>query len=273
MKMSKVQDLSSVYSGNCSDAFQQINPQLITDFLKNKFILHGLLLTAVIVLFEFSSLDIFIQDFFYKPEFHCWILGRNQHLLRLLFYSGAKSLLIMFGITCVLMFGLSFTVKRIRPWRSQSLLLILSLTLIPLFINSLKAATNIYVPHKIERYGGNMPYVKLFESYPDNFCPKRRGRGWPAGHASGGFALMALYFTGSRKRTRKLGLAVGISTGWITGLYQMICGQHYLSHTIISMQIAWIIILLIRETQIYTTCFIQKRGAGADSRIYGFFKG
>lgn len=236
-------------------------------FFKNKFVLHGLLLTAVILLFELSSFDIFIQDFFYKPEFHGWIIGRNQLLFRFLFYSGAKSLLIMYGITCALIFVLSPIVKLFRPWRSQALLLLLSLILIPLFINNLKALTNIYVPRKIERYGGDKPYIKLFESYPDNFSPKRRGRGWPAGHASGGFALMALYFMASRKRARMLGLAVGISAGWIMGLYQMLCGQHYLSHTIISMQIAWIIILLIREGQARMNGYILKQG----ERLHRFF--
>ena len=60
-----------------------------------------------------------------------------------------------------------------------------------------------------------------------------------------GFALMALYFVGSSKRTRRLGLAAGISAGWSMGLYQMLCGQHYFSHTIVAMQIAWLMIMLL----------------------------
>ncbi len=78
---------------------------------------------------------------------------------------------------------------------------------------------------------------------------------------------MALYFMASRKRARMLGLAVGISAGWIMGLYQMLCGQHYLSHTIISMQIAWIIILLIREGQARMNGYILKQG----ERLHRFF--
>jgi membrane-associated PAP2 superfamily phosphatase len=38
-----------------------------------------------------------------------------------------------------------------------------------------------------------------------------------------------------------------MAMGWIMGLYQMLKGAHYLSHTVTTMLLAWIIICLIHQ--------------------------
>jgi membrane-associated PAP2 superfamily phosphatase len=54
---------------------------------------------------------------------------------------------------------------------------------------------------------------------------------------------MALYFvlTGG---ARWLGLACGLAAGWSVGIYQMLKGAHYLSHTVVTMIVAWLLILV-----------------------------
>ena len=119
------------------------------------------------------------------------------------------------------------------------------LVLIPLTISGIKKVSNIYTPHQTDRYSGDYPHVKLFENYPADFPPNKPGRGWPAGHASGGFSLMILYYCFSKRSHRIYGLITGLLAGWITGLYQTLNGQHFISHTLVTMLIAWIIINLI----------------------------
>lgn len=40
-----------------------------------------------------------------------------------------------------------------------------------------------------------------------------------------------------------IGLMTGLTLGWIAGSYQILRGEHFISHTIVAMFIAWIIIL------------------------------
>jgi membrane-associated PAP2 superfamily phosphatase len=55
---------------------------------------------------------------------------------------------------------------------------------------------------------------------------------------------MALYFV-IPGQGRWAGLALGLAAGWIVGIYQMLKGVHYLSHTIVTMFLAWMIILIV----------------------------
>jgi len=97
-------------------------------------------------------------------------------------------------------------------------------------------------PKNSIRYGGVFPKTKLWQHYPKTI--NKTVKCFPAGHASGGFALMSLYFLFRKKRFKIYGLILGILLGWSMGIYKMLIGDHYLSHTIVSMILAWIIILI-----------------------------
>ena len=77
--------------------------------------------------------------------------------------------------------------------------------------------------------------------------PTRRGRGFPAGHASGGFALVALAGLAATRRSRRIALAIGLALGTMMGIYQMLKGAHYLSHTLITALFCWIVFLTYRR--------------------------
>lgn len=125
--------------------------------------------------------------------------------------------------------------------------MVASLALIPALAGLGKATTNVHCPSEIRRYGGDVPYVKTFSPYPEDECPGRRGRCFPAGHASGGFALLSLAGLARSRGGRRIGILVGLAAGWIMGGYQMVKGAHYLSHTWITMVGAWIVFLLLRR--------------------------
>ena len=75
-------------------------------------------------------------------------------------------------------------------------------------------------------------------------CP---GGCFPAGHASGGFALLGLVAARGTRRWRNGILALGLGLGWWMGGYQMLKGAHYLSHTLTTMIVAWLVVLLWRR--------------------------
>ncbi len=73
------------------------------------------------------------------------------------------------------------------------------------------------------------------------------GRCFPAGHASGGFALMSLCLFPVSNRNRKLLLLVGFTLGWLMGLYQMARGEHFITHTLFTMFLSLFVISLLKK--------------------------
>ena len=208
----------------------------------------ALLLVAVFFLFERTSLDLRIQDRFYDFTTHAWWVSARSTLPRVLFYTGPKVLIIAFA------FGLLMLVLGPAHWRTRWSLRRRDLGVVlavlasgPALIAVGKATTDVYFPSQIRRYGGEMPYVRVLESYPEGDRPAKRGRGFPAGHASGGFALLSLAGLGRSRRSQLAGLAVGVVAGSAMGGYQILKGAHYLSHTIVTALVCWLLFLMWRR--------------------------
>ncbi|WP_181892423.1 phosphatase PAP2 family protein [Campylobacter sputorum] len=49
------------------------------------------------------------------------------------------------------------------------------------------------------------------------------------------------------KRTKAVVFVLALTLGWTMGLYKMMIGDHFLSHTIVSMLMAWLEILIISK--------------------------
>ena len=214
--------------------------------VSRQILLLVLLLAGVMGLFEATDLDLRLQDRFHDFRTHQWLIDKKAPLPRAVLYHGMKGLAIAAGVAAAAAVVLSLRVPSVRPHRRAAAMLLASLGLVPLSIATLKKVSNVYTPDQILRYGGPQPYVKPLERYPAGFHQTKRGRGFPAGHASGGFAFLSLYFVFRRRAWRLGGLAFGLAAGWAMGLYQMLTGEHYLSHTLVTMLLTWIIVLLLR---------------------------
>ena len=88
---------------------------------------------------------------------------------------------------------------------------------------------------------------KTWSHYAPEHPPTSCGQCWPAGHASGGFALVSVASLALTRRRQLAGVAVGLTVGGIMGVYQMLKGAHYTSDTLVTMLIAWLIHLLLRR--------------------------
>lgn len=62
-----------------------------------------------------------------------------------------------------------------------------------------------------------------------------------------GFSLMALYFLFKNPRNQKIALTFGITIGVLTGGYKILVGDHFLSHTLVTMILAWLVILIVSQ--------------------------
>ena len=204
-----------------------------------------LLLVFVIAFFQLTDSDIYIQSFFYNFESKTWIIDKNEPILKFLLYDGLKNLLLLFG--ALILLSLIFLRKKslVQEYKKGLIIVLLSAIFVPLIIGSLKAISNTPCPCNIVYFNGTYPDIKVFDSYPKDFVQPSKAKCWPAGHASGGFALMALFFLFKTPINQKRALIIGLVVGWSMGTYKMLLGDHFLSHTIITMMMAWLIILII----------------------------
>lgn len=203
------------------------------------------LLGIVFALFELTNLDLWLQDHFYNFETHRWVVDEKEPLGRLIFYNGPKVFVWIVALT-TLAFAIGPTRWRERfEFNRRGLwLAVLVIATVPALAGLGKKYTNIFCPSEIRRYGGDVAYAKLCEPYPANDQPARRGGCFPAGHASGGFAFLGLIGVRTGRRWRNAVIGLALSLGWWMGTYQMLKGAHYLSHTVTTMLIAWIVVLL-----------------------------
>lgn len=217
-------------------------------------------LIMVFLIFEMSGIDLILQDYFYDFQLKQWALDRDNGLLKLLFYDGIKKLFIIFVLltaVALIFFRKTLVVKT----HLQGLIIVfLSSILVPLSVGIIKATTNVPCPRNIEHYGGDYPYVTVLSSYPDDFRQDKNIACYPAGHASGGFALMSLFFLFKLRANKVIALVSAVSIGWSIGTYKMLIGDHFLSHTVITMILAWLVILIIVKSirAKYSWCINQR---------------
>ena len=206
------------------------------------------LLAGVLTLFEFTPLDLALQDRFYNFEARRWLVDASAPVGRMVFYDGPKALIWVIGLTVLtLAAGPPRWRERFRLDRRGLWLAVVVIATVPALAGLGKKYTNVFCPSEVRRYGGDVAYAKLCAPFPADDRPARRGGCFPASHASGGFALMGLLAVRASRRWRNGALALGLGLGWWMGLYQMLKGAHYLSHTLTTMIVAWLVVLLWRR--------------------------
>lgn len=203
------------------------------------------LLLGSLAVFELTGVDLWVQDHFYNAPSHRWLVDEKEPIGRAIFYNGPKALIWAIALTAlVFAAGPARWRERWQLNRRGLWLGLLVIATVPALAGVGKKYTNVFCPSEIRRYGGDVAYAKLCEPYPVDDKPPRRGGCFPAGHASGGFALMGLLAVRSTRRWRNGVIAAAMILGWWMGGYQMLKGAHYLSHTATTMLVAWIIVLL-----------------------------
>ena len=209
------------------------------------------LLCATVAFFELTNADIALQDRLYDFAAHRWLIDAHAPLPRGVFYTGPKAALIALGSALLV---IVLTPERWRwrarfaePARRHLWVALLTLGGVPAAIGQVKAVTNVFSPSDIRRYGGDVRSVRVIESFPAADRPARVGRSFPAGHASGGFALVALSGLARTRRWQFAGLTLSGVAGGVMGFYQMANGAHYLSHTLVTALLVWIGFLLLRR--------------------------
>ena len=205
-----------------------------------------ILLLGSVYYFGVSDIDIKVQDYFFNFDTHKWILPWSLQPYKFIFYDGIKKLLILFAVSLLIVLVVLRKKPFLKKYKKGLLVVILSALFVPAIASGMKSYTNMPCPKDEIHYGGLYPRTAVWQQYPQEFTlHHKKTKCWPAGHASGGFALMSLFFLFQKRRNKFLALGAGFVIGWSMGGYKMIIGDHFLSHTVITMILAWLIILII----------------------------
>lgn len=198
---------------------------------------------AIMVLFilnlmviQYTDFDLFVQDYVYNFQAGKWPLEDVHSHYGWLLYTGIKVGLAGFAVLLMALFALSYksSFAFLRQYRRSFACVVISMLFCPLIASMGKQVTNVYCPYQIERYGGTMPYVKPLSSYSAGFKQEKRGMGFPAGHAAGGFALLSLFFVSKHRKIQLLLGGAGLTVGIFMGVYQILRGEHYIGDTLVT---------------------------------------
>ena len=236
---------------------------MIQHQLNKHILITFLLLVVSIVFFGLSEIDLVVQDMLYDFDTKQWILSRDLQPYKFLFYDGIKKLLIIVILLLIFSSFLFYKTQLVQKYKKGLLIVVLSAILVPVVVGGLKKYTNMPCPKNEMHYGGIYPKIKVWEKFPTTFHLEKKVKCWPAGHASGGFALLSLFFLFKSRNNKVLAVVFALVMGWSMGTYKMLIGDHFLSHTVLTMIIAWFVILLIVAI---VEKFIKKDKKGVDEQ-------
>lgn len=196
------------------------------------------------LIFEHSQLDIRISEIFYSNGH--WLLEKGAQPYAFIFYDLPKALLILLAVYLIAVLIIKYrqplpdltSQHRHKfdrfllplPIREIGYLLII-IAIVPASIATLKGVTHVSCPNDLVIFNGDLPYLNLWQ----NIVAATPARCFPAAHASAGFSLYGLAFLPTLKKYRYQIFTTVTILGWTMGLYKMLFGDHFFSHTLVSM--------------------------------------
>lgn len=209
-------------------------------------VVPALLAVATVLVSETTDIDRALTRLAFNPDSRVFPL-RSNFWLDVVMHHWAKYLMVALGGLIAAGYALSFFLPALRGLRSLLIFLLLAVSLAPLSVMVAKSLSERHCPWSFEEFGGAISYIRPFHPLPPGVEP---GHCFPAGHASTGFALMALYFGAyarGRRRMARVGLACAIAIGLLLGIGRLLQGAHFASHVIWSGILCWTVMLLLYQ--------------------------
>jgi membrane-associated PAP2 superfamily phosphatase len=197
----------------------------------------------MLLLYPHTQLDTRITDLFFDAELHRFTL-KNDPFLTVWMHIRLKWLMVAIALASLVLALLSYRLSRLSEHRLSLLWVFAGMVISTTVVSVFKHYSVHGCPWDIVLYDGTLPLLDLFTSPP---AGTEAGACFPAGHPSGGFALMAFYFAfmHSKPRFSVLMLWIGLFMGLLMGLVQVVRGAHFLSHVLWSGWLVWMVLLAL----------------------------
>ena len=199
-----------------------------------------LCLILIAVILDYSGIDLWWESLFHNDAAQIWPF-RDHWLFEGVIHEGGRKLNICMAALWLAAFAGASLRPSLKKYKKPLIYFLTATAAGPLIVGGLKAVTHIYTPWDIAPFSGPFPYIHLFDPAPTGLPA---GGAFPAGHASGGYAFVSLYFfmdipALSLKRMKPMGLMAGLILGGIYGIGQQVRGAHFPSHDLFSLVICW----------------------------------
>ena len=209
------------------------------DFAKGHLIAPLLVFAAIIFGLEWTHADMKVATllFHWQGGVDSWPL-RGHWLTENVLHVAGRNFVILLAVSVIVGIAFSFRSDWVKPYRKGLIYLFCSVLASVLLVRIGKSFTHMTCPWDVIEFGGRMLHSSLFARLPEG---AEFGQCFPGGHASGGFAWVALYYVlrEYRPHLAKFGLIFGVSLGLVFGIGQELRGAHFLSHDLWSLAIAW----------------------------------
>jgi membrane-associated PAP2 superfamily phosphatase len=213
-------------------------------FIKNHLLFPLSAFSVFLLCMEFTQFDIWLASHFYNAELKLWPY-REHWLTQTVLHKAGRYIVYAIGVVLLLCWLAAFRLKsRLYDYRKHLTYLLLASLTGPLIITYLKSHTHIYCPWDLAMFGGNKPYIRLFDAIDNRLTV---GHCFPSGHSGLGFTFVSLYFFFLlvKPKYKYHGLTAGLGAGFIFGINQEIRGAHFFSHDVFALAICWFSSLLL----------------------------
>jgi membrane-associated PAP2 superfamily phosphatase len=197
----------------------------------------------MMLIYPTFDLDFHLSNLFFDAQQQRFTL-RGHPILNVWLHTGIKWVMVCVALVSLALAISAHWLVKLKPYQSALFWVFIGMVLSTSAVAILKYDSMHACPWDLTIYGGDSPFFDLFKNPP---AGTKSGGCFPAGHPSGGFALIAFYFAFRRYRARFAGamLWLGILMGLAMGLVQIIRGAHFLSHVLWSGWVVWLTLLLL----------------------------
>jgi len=195
-----------------------------------------LLALASLMIWDATGGDLWLARMVGTPVGFPW---RDNPFLVHVMHEGAKNLswLLVIGLFAAIRWPVGVLRKLPTPGRVQLAVTVLTSVLA---VSLIKHASGTSCPWDLKEFGGVAHYVSHWAWSVGDGGP---GGCFPAGHASAAFAYIGGYFVLRRISLRAafIWLGTALAAGLALGLSQQLRGAHYMSHTLWTAWVCWVV--------------------------------